>query len=485
MTDKVTIELSEGLMQLPIVSPAPIVSAHAQAFRHFFNDVRQFDHFQNYLTGLIVLENKSLANISRCILESADKTNLSRFLSASPWQPRAVNRFRIEYLLAQTVSMRMGASESYLIFDDTLCDHVGSLFEYVDRHYDHCDGTYPLAHNLVTSHYLSGAVRFPVDYELYRRYEDVTQWESFVAKHFPGQALPATAKARQKLHKHLDQELLKDPEFARLAQQFRTKIEIAQVLLTQAIEQGLPFTTVLMDSWYLSRELVQALAIAKKNWVSLLKRNRNLETSSFQLKDATRRPIVLPEAQIKVEDLVPLIPQTAYRKVVQDAKEYWCFSFCARIAGLGKVRLVISFENPQLTGTYAVLISNRTDWSADQILAKYLKRWPIETFYRDSKQLLGLDAYRTRTFDAVEAHWCLVFVAYSILHLDSLPPPSRTGKGKRPTTPSKTIGEVCRQQAQALIEQLILFAHDRLEQGTSAAEVFSRLFAKQQKEVLV
>jgi len=387
----------------------------------------------------------------------------------------------------------MATSESYLIFDDTLCDHVGSLFEYVDRHYDHCDGAYLLAHNLVTSHYLSGAVRFPVEYELYRRYKDVTQWESFMAKHFPRQALPATAKARQKLHKQLNQELLKDPEFARLAQQFRTKIEIAQGLLTQAIEQGLPFTTVLMDSWYLSSELVQALAIAKKDWVSLLKRNRNLETSSFQLKDATRQPIVLPQAQIKVEDLVALIPQTAYRKIVQGSKDHWCFTICARIAGLGKVRLVISFENPQLTGTFAVLISNRTDWSANQILAKYLKRWPYafggakpyETFYRDGKQLLGLDVYRTRTFDTIEAHWCLVFVAYSILHLDSLPLPSSTGKGKRPTTHSKTIGEACRQQAQALIEQLILFAHDRLEQGISAAEVFSRLFAKQRKEVSV
>jgi hypothetical protein len=47
------------------------------------------------------------------------------------------------------------------------------------------------------------------------------------------------------------------------------------------------------------------------------------------------------------------------------------------------------------------------------------------------------------------------------------------------------MGPVCRQQAQAFIEQLILFAHDHLQQGTSAAEVFSRLFAKQQKEVLV
>lgn len=107
-----------------------------------------------------------------------------------------------------------------------------------------------------------------------------------------------------------------------------------------------------------------------------------------------------------MEDLVPLIPPTAYRKIVQDSKAYWCFTWCVRIAGLGKVRLVISFENSQLTGTFAVLISNRTDGSAHQILAPYLKRWPIETFYRDGQQLLGLDAYRTRTFDAVEAHWC-------------------------------------------------------------------------------
>ena len=59
----------------------------------------QFRHFQNYLTGLMVLENKSLANISRCILDSADKTNLSRFLSQASWSKEEINRQRIEDLL--------------------------------------------------------------------------------------------------------------------------------------------------------------------------------------------------------------------------------------------------------------------------------------------------------------------------------------------------------------------------------------------------
>jgi Transposase DDE domain len=390
------------------------------------------------------------------------------------------------------VLIRPTVPAGYLIFDDTLCEHVGSLFEYVERHYDHCDGTYPLAHNLVTSHYLSGAVRLPIDFALDRRYEEVTQWERFVQQHFPEQVIPLTARERQSLHKQLDPELLKDPEFAELDAQFSTKIEIAQALLAQAIEQEVPFTTVLMDSWYLSKELVAALADSHKDWVSLLKRTllrryrkgRNLETHSFQLKDSTGQPIVLPHPHLKVEALVPLIPASAYRQVKLNGQSYWCFSFCVRIEGLGKVRLVISFDNSDLTGTYAVLVTNRTDWSCKQILDNYLHRWSIETFYRDSKQLLGLDEYRTRTYAANEAHWCLVFVAYSLLHLGCLPPPSSKGKGKTPTTPSKTIGEVCRQQAQAVIEDLILFAHNLFKQGCSTAQVWNRLFSKQTKEIL-
>ena len=177
-------------MQLPIVSVAPVVQNHAEGFRDVFNNRRQFLHFQNYLTGLIVLDNKGLTNMARCILDSADKTNLSRFLSEAPWQENKVNERRIEYLLESTTAHRLEAKDSAVLIDDTLCEHVGSLFEYVDRHYNHGEDSYPLAHNLVTSHYVSGAVRFPVDMRLYRRYEETTQWSDFVKKHFPAETIP-------------------------------------------------------------------------------------------------------------------------------------------------------------------------------------------------------------------------------------------------------------------------------------------------------
>ncbi len=106
---------------------------------------------------------------------------------------------------------------------------------------------------------------------------------------------------------------------------------------------------------------------------------------------------------------------------------------------------VISFENPELTGTYAVLVTNRTDWSAKKILATYLQRWPIETFYQERSGHLGLDKYRMRSTEAIQKHWCLVFVAYSLLHLACLPSSLIPGRGKIPSRPIKTIGEVCRQ----------------------------------------
>ena len=94
-----------------------------------------FRHFQHYLTGLIVLDNKSLANITRCVQDSADKTNLSRFFSDAPWFQDQVNDRRLTYLLQQTQAVRGPKADGALILDDTLCEHVGSLFDYVDRHY--------------------------------------------------------------------------------------------------------------------------------------------------------------------------------------------------------------------------------------------------------------------------------------------------------------------------------------------------------------
>jgi hypothetical protein len=466
-------------MELPIVAPAPVVTEHAAVFRDLFENQCQFRHFQHDLTGLIVLPNKSMANISRCVLDSADNTNVSRFLSEAPWREDAVNRCRIRFMLQQTKPHRRRRRDSLVVIDDTLCEHVGSLFDYVDRHYNHGDGTYPLAHNPVTSFYVTGPVRFPLDLRLYRRYEELTQWEAAVTKHFPDRTLPAEKKARNRLHKQVDPVLLQDPEFRARHEQFRTKIALAIELVEAAIRHKVAFGVVVFDAWYLAEDLVQVLARRRKDWISLLKKNRLLETASFQLRDANGWTMKLPGPHIAVEELVPLIPANAYRPASVREQTYWCFTLAVRIPGLGKVRIVVSFEDVKLTGRSIVLVTNRADWDAAKIISLYLQRWPTETFYQDSKGHLGFNEYRMRSIEAIGKHWCLVFVAYSLLHLTCLPTGSDRTRGL-----IQTIGDACRQQGRALLQKLLLFVHDQLSQGARVDQLFERLFAKQQGLVL-
>ena len=269
---------------------------------------------------------------------------------------------------------------------------------------------------------------------------------------------------------------LDHPDFQKLHHQFRTKIDLGIELLAAAIQHKRPFGVLLFDRWYLAEELVSMARYRKKDWISLLKKNRNLETNSFTLKDATGKPLPLEGPHMAVEDLVPRIPSTAYRAVTVRDKTSWTCTLAVRLPGLGNVRLVVSLKSAELTGTSAVLVSHRVDWDAPRILTLSVQRWPIETLYQDRKGHLGLDESRMRNAEAIGKHWCLVFVAYALLHLDCLPPSPTKG-----SLPVKTIGEACRQQAQALMQALILYAHERLQLGQSAEDLFGYLFAKQQR----
>ncbi len=447
-------------MEWPIVAPAPVVIEHAAVFRDLFDHQCQVRHFQPSLTGLIVLPNQSLANMARCLLDSPDNTNLSRLRSEAPWRADELNRRRIRCMLQQTMPHRQRRRESLVVLDDTRCAHVGSLFDQVDRHDNHSDGTYPVAHNPVTSFSVSGPVRFPRGLRLYRRYEELTQWAAAVAKHFPELKIPLDNKARNRLHQQVDPGLLQDPECRARHEQFRTKIALAIDLVEEAIGRKVPCGVVVVDAWYLAEDVVQVLARRRKAWISLLNKNRLLETASFHLRDPQGWTLQWPGPHLAVEALVPLLPANAYRPINVSEDTYWCFTLTVRIPGVGKVRSVVRCEHESLTGRSVVLVTNRVDWSAAKIIRLSWPRWPTDTFDPDSQGPLGFSEYRMRSAEAIGNQWCLVFVAYSLLHLTCLP----AGPG-RTWGLIHTMGDACRQQGRALVQRLLIFVHDQLSQG--------------------
>jgi hypothetical protein len=79
-----------------------------------------------------------------------------------------------------------------------------------------------------------------------------------------------------------------------------------------------------------------------------------------------------------------------------------------------------------------------------------------------------------RSAEAIGKHWCLVFVAYWLLHLTCLPTAPDRMQGL-----IQTIGDACRQQGRAVLQRLLAFVHDQLSQRATVDYFFAQLFAKQ------
>jgi hypothetical protein len=73
----------------------------------------------------------------------------------------------------------------------------------------------------------------------------------------------------------------------------------------------------------------------RKDRISLLKKNRLLETASFHLRDAHGWSLKPPGPQSAVGELVPLLSANAYRPIKSGEHTYWCFALAVRISSLG------------------------------------------------------------------------------------------------------------------------------------------------------
>jgi hypothetical protein len=298
-------------MEWPIVGPAPVVADHAAVFRDVFEHQCQCRPFQHDLTGLIVRPNKSLAKTARCSLDSADQPNLSRVRSEAPWREAEGNRRRVRFMRQPTTPHRRRRRESLVVRDETLGEPVGHLFDDVDRHDHHREGTSPLAHHPVTRVYVSGPVRFPLGLRLYRRDEALTHGEAAVATYGPDRPIPRENKARNRLHQQVDPVWLRDPECRARHAQLRTTMALAIALVEEAIRGKVPLGVVVFDAWYLAEDVVRGLVRRRKDWIRLLKTNRRLETASVQLRDVNGWALQRPGPHLAVEARVLLIPAQA------------------------------------------------------------------------------------------------------------------------------------------------------------------------------
>jgi len=314
-----------------------------------------------YLTGLLVGPPWTVRGIARRTVGATDQSNLNRFLTQSPWSQDELNARRIEAL--QGHPKTASRPEGMLVIDDTLTEKKGEQIEGVARYTRH-DGGKILGHNVVSCRYVDRRIDWPVNQRRYRKREECA-----------------------------------DPS------EFRTKLELAQELLTEAKHRfRLAAQTAAFDAAYLSPAMASHCEGLGLDWIAGCQSNRSM------LGDSGRKE--------SVGEYVARAPKQWYRPVRVSGRIYYCFTHTVSMPSLRRrVRLFAVHEREDLSDEARLLVTNRTNWSAHQALRRYGHRWAIERGYRAAKCVLGFSAYQLRRMAGIHKHWCLVWLADSLLPL--------------------------------------------------------------------
>jgi len=404
------------IKMLPIIEFPQIVRDYEGCFTDVFTDKRQINHFHEYLTGLMVSNNVTVTGINNNFVYAKNQSSLNRFLTKSKWDETKLNNMRLN-LLQQKPRTKWNKFGCVSI-DDVLAHKTGENIEGVAKFYDHVDHKYVIAHNIVTSQYVDKRTGYPMDYRVYFK---------------------------------------KDSDGAK-KYGFKTKIELGCELIDHAVEVDCPATTFAFDSWYLAPKLTDTIRGHERDWVSRCKSNRKVRILG---------------RYIQIKKFAKTLHNDDFRRVnVGDDTCYWAFTKTVQVTKLGRVRIVISYDNEELEGNPVYIITNRKDWDCKQTLKKYSFRQPIEPFYRDTKQHLGLEDCQLRNLQGIKRHWYLVLLAYSLIKLSVC-----ENILSRWENPIETIGDGCRCAEQDVLEALVVWVYKQLLNEKNPMEVVKMLIA--------
>ncbi|NKE37538.1 IS701 family transposase [Natronococcus sp. JC468] len=278
---------------------------------------------------------------------------------------RALNKFLTEYdwdedrlnrerlELLQTNNETRWSSEGVVIIDDTFTHKTGENIPNAGKFYDHSTRGHIWGQNLSYAIYADKKTTYPLCFRLYEKHS-------------------------------------------------KTRVQLAKELVDECIEIGVPADTYLFDIPYCSGEFIDHLEGYDKEWVSAIKSDRN---------------VVYASERMRVDALAERI-DTQPRTV--DSEIYHIWTKKLQVSKLGKVKVLITEkESSDEDGERSIkyIVSNKIDAPASHLIALYAMRWRIETFFRDTKQDLGLGDCELRSHAGASRHWHLLMLAYSLLKL--------------------------------------------------------------------
>ncbi|UOF91515.1 IS701 family transposase [Fodinisporobacter ferrooxydans] len=171
----------------------------------------------------------------------------------------------------------------------------------------------------------------------------------------------------------------------------------------------------LVDSWYTCPKLMNTYAERGYHLIGALKTNR----------------IVYPKGiRIPISTFASYVTKRDVCLVTVNGSTYWVYRYEGALNGIENAAVLLcwpldAFQNP--IALHAFLCTD-VSLETQTILDYYSRRWPIEIFFRQTKQNLGFDGYQVRSIRAIERLWILLSLTHLYCTI-GLGQPSKFGDG--------------------------------------------------------
>lgn len=315
--------------------------------------IPQFSHFKKYVSGLIALNKKSISSISTSCKIKRDQSNLNRFLTTSSW-----GEDKLQNRYVKKINHLTSRKQTSLIIDDSISKKTGRHIADTQYHKDHSSKGYVFGHQIVTALIICSGLMLPLFPKLYSK-------------------------------------------------KTCSKIDFAKQLIEYASNR-INLSQVILDSWYACNDIIKLCKGKGLRLIGNIKSNRTLQIERGKW--------------IKLSKYYQRISRKKkeFKTLIVDDITYKVHSRIIRLKKAGKVKLIISrqwLEDKKKWSKPFYLICTDIKKSDVYVLRNYGLRWSIETFHKDIKQNLGLEACQVRLKKGITRHIILVTIAYAVLKL--------------------------------------------------------------------
>src|SRR3989338_1192591 len=215
-----------------------------------------------------------------------------------------------------------------------------------------------------------------------------------------------------------------------------------------AVDEGIPFSSVVVDAWYTSTDLIEFTASKNKHLVAEVKINRSMLLT---------HPETRQWRYMTWDAIIPLIKKYYAHKIKSVSiprgdgtdKNVLTYSFESKLKDCSiPVKVIFIFDKWSSADDKDVhiLITTNTQMSSRDAILTYLLRWGIEESFRELKDSFCFDQYQVRDQKQIQRHWIMAFLAWTLTYWIK----QNGCLSKILEQPPRTIGE-CKQAIASLI----------------------------------